>query len=226
VAPAGQAVKGIALDPSDPSRLLYVATGGGSDFLRRIDVLGGTPDDLAGNLLATGDISASQGLVFVANNDVANKSVRLLAIDPGNTIPGQRSHPIAGPYDAIIWGIASDTDSVFFTVNAADGGVYRVRSSTGAVDEIASGECFPGELAIDRSRVYWVNRGRDSVGAAGACAVTAVRAIGKDGTCAGLSPCPQTLVDGPPAPSGLALSSERVYYTSETPDGGVFFTSK
>ena len=125
----------------------------------------------------------------------------------GGTCSGGNCQAVVlAPNQKTPWGIAADTESVFWLVegsSADDGSVFSVPVGGGTPDEIANGQNGPVQIAILDDWLFWTNfQGGGSV-----------RRMNKDGT-------DLTTLAQASGPWALAAGSTHLYWTN-TSDGSI-----
>jgi len=176
---------GIAVDD------LYVYwPNGGTGEIRRIAKAGGNPQTLVSNESAPVSIAVDSAAAFW----VATTTGVVRKVNKGG---GSYAYDVStGPAGSEETAIGLDATYVYWSAGGASGQVLRALKTGGGAYPLATGQLYPGRLAVDDAGIYWVNKGGGEVSK-----------MRKDGTEL------RVLADGFDYPSAIAVDATTVYWT-------------
>lgn len=197
LADAGASLSGIAVNAEH----VYVTQGTlSTGAVRRVAFAGGTLETFAPNEPGARRIALDSTSAFWVNAGSAPGDGRLRrrylddTFDAG-TIRGSLDYPAA----VTVYG-----GKVFYTVRGQldfDGGVFRCEIDGSSPVPIAYGQAQPRGLAVDKTFVYWTNRGNGTIHRA--------RWDGTDDV---------ELVTSARSPNGIAVDGDGIYWTESGTD--------
>jgi hypothetical protein len=186
---------------------------------------GGTPSVAGPNDGASADDGGDDAAAPTAPNVIAqvNGLISAVAMDDTtiyfawkgtvSSVPKDGSAPprqVATLATQFVEGIAVDGTDVYAT-DLADGTIERVPKGGGVAETIATGQLRPCGIVVDDERVYWANKGTDSVGAPGNDG--SIMALAKSGG------SPVVLAQGEQMPGPITLSAGTLVW-ADGPWGG------